>query len=98
MNFQKQDHPYMVFRKDYNGTPVYSIGISKKNRDGSYTNGYLVAQFRNKVELDNQTKIMIENAWLTFYLNKQGKTVPYIFINEFREIEEESLASYQSVK
>lgn len=98
MNFQKQDHPYMVFKKEYNGKPLYSIGISKKNINGEYTNGYVPVQFKSNVEVDNQTKIYIENAWLTFYIDKNNKTIPYIFINEFREVQEESLASYQSVK
>ena len=76
------DKEVMIFRSEYEGKVFYSIGLSKKNKDGSYTNGYMPCQFKNGVNLGNQTKIKIGKAWLSFYL-KDKKTVPYIFISEF---------------
>ena len=78
----------MVFKNEYEGKPIYKIGLSKKNADGSYANGYILAQFKKGIELENRTNIYIKNAWLTFYLTKDKKTVPYIFINEFETVEQ----------
>lgn len=72
----------MIFRNDYNGKPFYSIGLVKKDKDGNYVNGYMNVSFKKDVELENQTKIHINKAWIDFY-NKDRKTFPYIFISEF---------------
>lgn len=77
----------MVFRKDYNGKPSYSLGLSKKDKDGKYINGYVKVNFKKGVELDNKSKIKIKNAWLDFYKDNE-KTIPTIFINEFEIIDE----------
>lgn len=88
MNISNQ-YAITIFRKDYEGRTFYQTGLSKKKQDGSYENGYIPVQFKKGVELDNQTKIYIKNAWLTFYKTKDNKTVHYIFINEFNLVEEE---------
>lgn len=77
----------MVFKNEYNGKVFYSIGISKKNQDGKYENGYINVRFKKDVELDNQTKIKIKKAWIDFYC-KDRKTFPYIFVSEFEPVEE----------
>ena len=77
----------MVFKNEYNGKVFYSIGISKKNQDGKYENGYINVRFKKDVELDNQTKIKIKKAWIDFYC-KDRKTFPYIFVSEFDPVEE----------
>ena len=76
----------MIFRKDYNGKPTYSVGLSKKKQDGTYENGYLKVSFKNGIELQDKTKIKIKDAWLNFNVVEK-KTYPFIFIKEF-EIEE----------
>lgn len=76
------DREEMIFRKDYNGKPFYSIGLSKKTKNGTYENGYMSVYFKSDVTLRNKTKIMIKSAWLSFNL-KENKTYPYIFINDF---------------
>lgn len=77
----------IVFKNEYNGKTFYSIGISKKNQDGNYENGYINVRFKKDVELDNQTKIKIKKAWIDFYC-KDRKTFPYIFVSEFELAEE----------
>lgn len=77
----------MIFRNDYNGKPFYSIGLVKKDKDGNYVNGYMNVSFKKDVELENQTKIHINKAWIDFY-NKDRKTFPYIFISEFDIVSE----------
>lgn len=80
------DRKEMIFVKDYNGKELYSLGISKKNQDGSYTNGYITCRFKKDVHLKNMTMIKIKQAWLDFYL-KDKATIPYIFINDFEILE-----------
>ena len=77
----------MVFKNEYNGKVFYSIGISKKNQDGKYENGYINVRFKKDVELDNQTKIKIKKAWIDFYC-KDRKTFPYIFVSDFEPVGE----------
>lgn len=76
------DKEEMIFRNERNGKAIFSIGLSKKNKDGEYVNGYMEVHFRNGVDLQNQTKIKIKEAWLGFN-QKEKKTYPYIFINDF---------------
>lgn len=73
----------MIFAKDYNGKMLYSTSLSKKDKDGEWENGFIPVQFRRGVAVANKTKIEIQNAWLSFYKDKDKRTVPYIFISEF---------------
>ena len=75
----------MIFRKDYNGKPIYSIGLSKKDKKGNYINGYMNCNFKQGTELENKTKIKIKDAWLSFYL-KDKTTIPTIFINDYEVV------------
>lgn len=91
------DKPYMVFRKDGQYGAMYSIGISKKNQDGSYTNGYLPVRFRKGVILENKTTIYIKKSWLDFYIDKDKKTCIYVFINEFSTVDKVIEESKQDI-
>ena len=82
------EYPIKVFSKDFNGNKIYSIGISKKDIKGNYINGYLDARFRKDTPVDTDKKIYIKDAWLDFYLDKDNKTRPYIFINKFEYVSE----------
>lgn len=77
----------MVFVKDFNGRKIYSIGLSKKNKNGSYENGFMSARFKKDVEIANKTRIKIKEAFLSFNV-KDNKTFPYIFINDYEIISE----------
>lgn len=81
------DYPVMIFKQEYQGKTFYSVGLSKKNQDGSYTNGYMPCQFKGNVNLEDKTKIYIKKAWLSFYL-KDKTTKPYIFISEYETVRE----------
>lgn len=82
-----EEKPVMVFKKD----DKYSIGISNKKKDGTYEKGYYPIQFNKGVELENQTKIYIKNAWLSFYKweyeDKKGTTW-FIKCNDFELVSE----------
>lgn len=77
------DKEIMVFTKETNVKKFYSLGMSKKKQDGTYENGYMLCAFKNGVDVDNQAKIKIKSAWLSFFKTKEGRTNPYVFINEF---------------
>lgn len=77
------EYPVMIFSNTRDDKTYYQIGLSKRNQDKTYTNGYIQCQFKKGVEVDNQTNIYIKDAWLSFYL-KDGKTIPYIFINDYQ--------------
>lgn len=72
----------MIFKSERNGKVLYSIGLSKRNQDGTYDKGYMSVRFKKDVSLSDKTKIHIKQAWLDFY-KIEKKTLPYIFINEF---------------
>lgn len=72
----------IIFKNEYNDKPYYTIGLSKKDKNGNYVNGYMNVNFKKGVELENMTKIKIKSAWLDFY-KKDVKTIPTIFINDF---------------
>jgi hypothetical protein len=89
------EKPVIVFRNEYNGKVSYQTSLSRKDKDGNYVNGYIPIQFKTGVSFNNQDKIYIKDAWLSFYNiereyngKKNTTTRPYIFINEFETIEE----------
>lgn len=86
MNIENK-YPVMIFKNEYNGKVFYKVGLSRKDRDGNYINGYMSCRFKREVTLEDKTKIYIKSAWLDFYL-KDKQTIPYIFINEFEKVEE----------
>lgn len=70
----------MVFRQDveYSGGTFakYSIGVSSKSKDGDeWIKGYIPCKFKKGVEMENQTKIQINNA---FYVVDKGKERNYV--------------------
>lgn len=73
----------MIFSREVNGKIYYSIGLSKKNQDGTYTNGYINCRFPKNASFKNQTKIKIISAWLDFYVDDKNITHSYIFINKY---------------
>lgn len=61
------DKPVTIFRKDreYSGGTfaTYSVGVSSKDRDDNWVNGYLDVCFKKGVEVCNKSKISINNAF-----------------------------------
>ncbi len=76
-------YPVKVFKKVYQDKTYYKIGLSKKDQNGKYINGYIDASFRKGTEIDDSKKIYIKEAWLDFYKTNDGKTVINIFVNKF---------------
>lgn len=83
----KENYIVMVFVKEHEGRKVYSLGLSKKNKNGGYDNGYILARFKKDIVLDNKTRIKVKESWLSFNTN-ENKTFPFIFINDFEILAE----------
>lgn len=81
------DRKEKIFRKDFNGKPIYKIGLSKKDVNGNYINGYMLCSFKKGTDIPDKSFINIKSGWIDFYL-KDKETIPFIFINEFELLEE----------
>ena len=88
MNIQ-DDKPRMIFAREHDGRKYYKVGVSKKLANGKYENGYIDIQFKQGVEFENQTRIYLKNAFLTFYKSKDKATIPYIFVMDYEVAEEQ---------
>lgn len=87
-----KDRSEMVFRNEYKGKPSYSIGLSKKDKDGNYTNGYIKANFKEGTEINNKARIKINSAFLSFYKDDKDKTIPTIYVSDFEIVEDGEVA------
>ena len=87
MNIQN-DKPLTIYVKEYGERKYYKVKLSKKKQDGSFENGYIDIQFKKGVEFKNEDKIYIKNAFLTFYKNKDNKTIPYIMVMEYELVKD----------
>ena len=81
------NNPKMIFRKEKDDKVYYSIGLSRKDKDGNYIHGYMMCRFPKDASIPDKTKIFIKEAWIDFYL-KDKITNPYIFINKYETIED----------
>ena len=79
----------MIFRNDNEYGTFYKIGLSRKDRNNEYINGYMNVKFKKGVSLENRTKIYINKAFIDFYLDKNNNTVTYLMITEFSLAEEQ---------
>ena len=65
---------------------LYSIGISSKNSDGTWLNGYLNCRFKKGVSVPNKAKIKINSA---FFCNSKSGSKVYtsLMITDFEILE-----------
>lgn len=80
---------------DYKNRPVYKIGLSKKDINGKYVNGYMLCSFKKGTNIENKSFIRIKSAWLDFYL-KEKETVPFIFINDYEIVQDDEVVVAES--
>lgn len=73
-----------VYRTDFNGRSYYKITWPQKTQDGHWEYGYIKAQFKKGVEVEDKTRIKIKSAFMKWY-KKSGETVPYWMILDFEE-------------
>lgn len=79
----KENEEVIIFKNDKG---YYSIGLSRKDRNGEYFYGYFPCQFKKDVDVANKSRICIRNAFMSFYL-KDDKTMPYIMVTDFDILE-----------
>ena len=75
--------PVMIFKNTFDNGVSYSTTVSHKNINDEYENAFINVRFKKDVDVENKSKIIIKNAWLDFYENKDGKDIFYIFISDF---------------
>lgn len=76
-------YPEIIFKNEKDGKAFYSVGLSNKDQNGNYTNGYMKVQFKKDVDVEDRTKIIIKDGFVGFYKTKNGDTVNYLFITDF---------------
>ena len=74
-----------IFRNEKDGRVFYRTTIGHKKQDGKFDNAGISVQFPKDVDLADRTVINSENAFLTFYKNKDGIPVYYIFVATHKE-------------
>lgn len=88
------DYAVTIFRNENTYGTFYKVGLSKKDVNGNYINGYKDCRFKKDVQLADRTKIYIKKAWIDFYV-KDKKTIDYIFISEFETLADTIAAAKQ---
>ena len=83
---------YANERQTQNGTfKTYSIGVSSKDKEGNWVNGFLPCNFRKGTEIANKSKINISNSFPTVrkYTDKSGteRTEIGIFVLDYEVVE-----------
>lgn len=72
-----------IYRKDFDGKPVYSTSIGRKNQDGKYENMYVQVQLPKDVELQDKTDINITKGFISWYPTKEGLPKIKFIVMEF---------------
>lgn len=88
----KENEEVMVFKNDKG---YYSIGLSRKDRNGEVFYGYFPCQFRKNEEVPNKSRIRIRNAFISFYL-KDDETKAYVMILDYDIIDNKE--NYAKIK
>lgn len=81
-----------IYRKDFDGKPVYSTSIGRKKEDGKYENMYIQVQLPKDIELQDKTDINITKGFISWYSTKEGLPKIKFIVMEFEDekyIEEE---------
>ena len=83
--------PVSVYRNDkqtqYGTFTTYSLGVSSKDKDGNWINGYVDCQFKKGVDIPNKSKINITNSFYTVS-EYQGKKYNKIFVMDYVIVEQ----------
>ena len=87
MNIQ-DDKQYTIYEKEINGVKFYRLQMSKKMQDGSYQNGYIDVKFAKCEPPKNRDRIYLKRAWISFYLSKDKRTIPYVVCMEYETAEQ----------
>lgn len=68
----------------YSNEHGYFTRLARRNvMTDEWENAFLYVQFKKGTDIPNKTKILVNESWLSFYKSKEGKTVLYMFVNDF---------------
>ena len=65
---------------------TYSIGVSSKNQQGEWVNGYITCRFKKGVSIANKTKIKINRSFFVATKSK-GKSYTSLMITDYEVLE-----------
>ena len=90
LTLKSDEKGVMVFANEKEGAngkyTLYSIGVSSKDSNKNWVNGFLNVRFKKGVEVANKTKIKINNAFPT--VTKSGdKTYVSFMITDFENLD-----------
>jgi len=78
------EKPIIVYRYDGQYGTTYSIRISKKNEKGEYINAFIPIKLKDNADLKNNDRILINQAFLSFYSKKDNMNQFYIMILDYQ--------------
>jgi hypothetical protein len=85
------DKGVIVYAKELDGKngkfTVYSLGVSSKDTEGKYINGYVQCLFKKGTVLANKAKIKINRSFFVVNKGTDGKTYPKLMITDFDILE-----------
>ena len=89
-----------VFKSTYNDKNYYRVQVKQKNYDGTEETFYVPLQFKRGVELENQTDIIIKEAYENMRKNPKDEYNPiyYLMITDFEIQEREEQIQAQAFK
>lgn len=73
-----------LFRKDFDGKPVYSRSISSKDIDGNWISVFENVQMPKGTDLPNKTKIEVTNGFEAVYEKRDGTKDRKIVVMEYK--------------
>lgn len=81
--FATDEKGLKIWRDDKGQFPRYSYSISRKNDQDKWESCYREVRFKKGVDIPNGTVILINNAFESFNIGKDGKKYPYLMISDF---------------
>lgn len=89
-----------VFKSTYNDRNYYKVQVKQKNYDDTEDIFYVPLQFKKGVELENQTDIIIKEAYENMRKNPKDEYNPiyYLMITEYEVVEREEQVQAQAFK
>lgn len=80
-----------IWKDEKSSFPRYSYSISRKKTDGNgYDTCYKSVKFKKDVSVENGTDIIVDNAFESFDIGKDGKKYPYLMVTDFHYLEDKS--------
>lgn len=89
-----------VFKNTYNDRNYYRVQVKQKNYDDTEDIFYVPLQFKKGVELENQTDIIIKQAYENMRKNPKDEynQITYLVVTDFEIVEREEQVQAQAYK